>query len=119
MTRSPPTQRLWQVDFDPDCKAWFDQLAQPVQVRLLAALTVLRERGPMLGRPLAETLKGTNLPNLKELRVQVGGDPWRILYAFDNNRRGVLFCGGCKTGDQRWYEVHIPIAEARAKDHGF
>jgi hypothetical protein len=34
-----------------------------------------------------------------------------VLYAFDPVRRAVLLIGGDKTGDNRFYERLVPIAE--------
>ena len=48
---------------------------------------------------------------MKELRVQHEGRPYRVLYVFDPRRVGVLLLGGDKTGDSRWYEKAVPLAE--------
>jgi hypothetical protein len=47
---------------------------------------------------------------MRELRVQSGGRPIRIFYAFDPRRSAILLIGGDKTGDNRFYERMIPIA---------
>jgi hypothetical protein len=49
---------------------------------------------------------------MRELRIQHQGEPYRILYAFDPTRAAVLLLGGCKTGDDRWYDTHVPKADA-------
>jgi hypothetical protein len=69
------------------------------------------EHGPNLRRPYADTLKGSKISNLKELRVQHKGDHYRILFAFDPKREALLLVGGDKTGDKRWYDKMIPLAE--------
>jgi hypothetical protein len=71
----------------------------------------------MLGRPQVDTLQGSSLPNLKELRVQIQGDPWRVLFVFDSKRRAIVLVGGNKRGDKRWYKKNIPLAEARYRRH--
>lgn len=48
---------------------------------------------------------------MRELRVQHEGRPYRILYAFDPRRCAILLLGGDKTGADRWYEVHVPLAD--------
>jgi hypothetical protein len=48
---------------------------------------------------------------MRELRVQSGGRPLRIFYAFDPRRSAILLIGGDKTGDDRFYERMIPIAD--------
>ena len=76
-----------------------------------AVLLVLQELGPRLGRPLADTLKGSRHSNMKELRVQSKGRPFRILYAFDSQRRAVLLIGGNKRGRKRFYDEMLRIAD--------
>jgi hypothetical protein len=48
---------------------------------------------------------------MRELRVQSGGEPFRIFYAFDPRRTAILLIGGNKVGDDRFYETTIPIAD--------
>lgn len=48
---------------------------------------------------------------MRELRIQHGGEPYRVLYIFDPRRNAVLLIGGNKTGDDRWYEVYVPKAD--------
>jgi hypothetical protein len=54
---------------------------------------------------------------MKELRVQFKGSPWRILFAFDPERKAILLVGGNKQGNKRWYKENIPIADKRFKDY--
>lgn len=65
-----------------------------------------------LGRPCGDTLHDASIANLKELRVQHQGQPYRILFAFDPKREALLLLGGNKAGDERWYRKAIPRAEA-------
>ncbi len=48
---------------------------------------------------------------MKELRTQSGGKPLRTFFAFDPRRSAVLLIGGDKTGDDRFYERMVPIAD--------
>ena len=50
----------------------------------------------MLGRPRVDTLKGIGLNQLKELRVSVGGEPYRTLFVFDPIGRAVILSAGDK-----------------------
>jgi hypothetical protein len=79
----------------------------------MAYVIALEDQGPHLARPYGDTVSGSRFPNMKELRVQHGGDPWRVLFAFDARRRAVLLLGGNKRGDARWYRKHLPVADAR------
>ena len=54
---------------------------------------------------------------MRELRIQHQGKPYRVLYAFDPLRNAILLLGGDKTGNNRWYEIHVPIAEQLFEVH--
>ncbi|NES00646.1 MAG: type II toxin-antitoxin system RelE/ParE family toxin [Symploca sp. SIO1B1] len=103
----------WNVIFDPDFRLWFDQQEQELQNEVLSVLSLLMELGPALGRPRVDTLEGSSIKNMKELRIQYRGQPWRILFVFDPRRQAILLVGGNKTGNKRWYRENIPIAELR------
>jgi hypothetical protein len=108
---------MWEVITSPEFNEWFAGLAVGPQDRILAGLQLLSEGGPAMGRPHADTVRDSTVPNLKELRVQVGGDPYRIFFAFDPVRRAVVLCGGDKTSDKRFYKRMIPLAEAIFRRH--
>ena len=48
---------------------------------------------------------------MRELRVQHQEHPYRVLYIFDPRRVAPLLLGGDKTGDDRWYERNVPVAD--------
>jgi hypothetical protein len=54
---------------------------------------------------------------MKELRIQHAGRPYRVLYAFDPRRCAILLIGGDKTGNDRWYETFVPMAERLYAEH--
>lgn len=95
---------------------WFNAQEKTLRRAVAAHIGLLEEHGPQLRRPYADTLEGSRLSNLKELRVQHRGEPYRILYAFDPERQALLI-GGNKTGDKRWYQRMIPLAEAIFERH--
>src|SRR5262249_1954595 len=49
--------------------------------------------------------------HMRELRIQHEGRPYRALYAFDPRRVAILLIGGDKTGNDRWYEQFVPLAD--------
>jgi hypothetical protein len=73
--------------------------------------------GPLLSRPFADTISGSRHANMKELRVQHQGRPYRILFAFDPRRCALLLLGGDKTGNDRWYEEFVPVADSLFDEH--
>ncbi|SPF49016.1 conserved hypothetical protein [Candidatus Sulfopaludibacter sp. SbA4] len=54
---------------------------------------------------------------MRELRTQSAGKPLRTLYAFNPIRSAILWIGGDKTGDGRWYEKFVPIADRLFERH--
>lgn len=110
----------WTILVSDEYEQWFLALTDAEQVDVLAMVDVLEIKGPNLGRPQADTLEGTKkVNNLKELRIQHAGSPYRVFYAFDPKRRAVLLCGGRKNGkkDKVFYKRMIPIAEREFMEH--
>lgn len=109
----------WTIILLSEVRAWYDALTESdppdTADSVAAAIDLLEERGPQLGRPLVDTLEGTALPNLKELRPgSTGRSELRILFVFDPERQAVLLTAGNKSGQWKaWYEEHIPLAERR------
>jgi hypothetical protein len=79
------------------------------------ALDELAERGPQLGRPLADRIHSSKIHNLKELRPRTGGQSQvRLLFVFDADREAIVLVAGDKAGQwNRWYAGAIPLAEER------
>jgi hypothetical protein len=107
----------WSVEYTDEFEAWWHQLTAHEQRSIDAGVLMLAQFGPRLGRPYSDTVKGSRHANLKELRVQHGGDPYRVLYAFDPRRCAILLIGGNKTGDDRWYARMIPVADDLYDEH--
>lgn len=78
--------------------------------QVVAAIELLEELGPQLGRPIVDTVKHSRHRNMKELRPGSSGrSELRILFAFDPQRAAILLIAGDKTGNwQRWYKKNIP-----------
>ncbi|MGH7213166.1 MAG: type II toxin-antitoxin system RelE/ParE family toxin [Tepidisphaeraceae bacterium] len=104
---------MWEAGTTPEFDEWFAALSKDAQVEVTAAVTVLRQIGPTLGRPLVDTLKGSRYANLKELRVGTGGQIIRIAFAFDPLQAVILLIGGDKGGISSglFYRRLIDLAE--------
>lgn len=103
----------WTVLFTQTYENWFFNLTDIEQESVLTYIDLLELKGPHLGRPYADTIKGSkSLIHLKELRVQHMGKPYRVFYAFDPNRNAILLCGGRKDGkqDKRFYQRMIKLS---------
>ena len=90
-----------------------------LQDALLSHLVLLESLGPQLGRPRADTLNGSQHANMKELRFNHDGGVWRVAYAFDIDRTGIVLVAGDKGGadQKRFYKQLIATADQRFTDH--
>ena len=109
----------WSVDFHPKFKAEYEELSETVQDELIAALTPLQKFGPALGRPDVDTLNDSRYANMKELRFRADGGVWRVAFAFDPRRNGILLVVGDKSGvsETKFYKRLIDKADKRYKEH--
>lgn len=107
----------WEVEFTEEFEHWWDALKPEEQEDIDAVVGVLREKGPGLRRPYTGPIVTSKHANMKELIVQHAGRPYRVLYAFDPRRCAILLIGGDKTGNGRWYEEYVPIADALFDEH--
>lgn len=91
-------------------KVWAE-MTEAQQEDISAAVSLLEARGPALPFPWSSKIAGSRHGHMRELRVQSGGRPIRIFYAFDPRRAAILLIGGDKTGNDRFYEDYVPVAD--------
>jgi hypothetical protein len=104
----------WAVVSTAEYDAWFRRLTEEEQERIVAAVRILRQDGPALGRPLVDQIKMSRHANMKELRVR----HLRVLFAFDPVQQAILLLGGNKEGQwDRWYRENVPRADALFDEH--
>ncbi|MBD1229342.1 type II toxin-antitoxin system RelE/ParE family toxin [Xenorhabdus griffiniae] len=110
---------MWEIITTTLFDQWFNEQSDELQEDVLAAMHVLEIKGPMLGRPLADTLNGSQYPNMKELRIQHVGEPIRAFFAFDPNRSAIILCAGSKAGQNQklFYKKMLKIADKQFKIH--
>lgn len=100
----------WEVYVANEVRDWLDTLDPTTHSRVVQAIDTLADTGPGLGRPLVDTIHGSSIANLKELRP----GSVRILFAFDPWRSTILLIAGDKAGRWKtWYAEAIPLAEHR------
>lgn len=107
----------WGVEYTDEFGLWWEDLSEEEQISIAASVSLLEERGPQLGFPHSSGINGSRHGHMRELRTQHQGRPLRTLYAFDPLRNAILLIGGEKTGDDRWYEVYVPIADRLYDEH--
>lgn len=109
-----PAER-WTVVFHPEFEPEFAGLDRAVKARLGRLLDLLREMGPSLARPYADTLKGSKHRNMKELRVITADDWYRFAFVFDPKQKAAILCGGGKGGmsQEKFYRALIAKSDQR------
>jgi hypothetical protein len=107
----------WDVEFTEEFEGWWVGLSESEQDDIDAVVGLLEEKGPSLPFPFSSGISGSKYGHMRELRVQHGGEPYRVLYAFDPRRCAILLIGGNKTGQDRWYESMVPKADRIYDEH--
>jgi len=101
----------WNVEVTDECVEWLESLDEADFDAVDFSVDLLIEQGPLLDYPHSSKIAGSRHAHMRELRVQSGGKPLRIFYAFDPIRSAILLIGGDKTGDKRFYDRLIPLAD--------
>jgi len=109
----------WNVELNEEFEAELETYPEEVQDKIAAMGIVLERFGPQLSRPRSDTLKGSKHKNMKELRLAVGRQAWRVAYAFDPRRKAILLVGGNKQGvnEKQFYKDLIATADKRFDRH--
>jgi hypothetical protein len=103
----------WKVDTTDEYDTWFIEQTGEGQASIRMKVELLAEYGPYLSRPHADTLKGSKLANLKELRSHTDNNVFRVAFIFDEERKAILLIGGDKKGknENQFYRNLIKQAE--------
>lgn len=107
----------WDVEYTDDFGEWYTGLTEAEQESIRSDVKLLEVYGPDLRFPKSSGVKGSRHDHMRELRIQHDGRPYRVLYAFDPRRVALLLIGGDKTGNDRWYNEFIPIADRLYDEH--
>ena len=107
----------WEVEYTDEFGQWWRGLVDSHQDAVAARVELLREQGPHLPYPYSSDIRSSRHGVMRELRVQIGGRPLRVFYAFDPRRTAILLIGGDKTGNDRFYGEYIPVADHLYDEH--
>ena len=102
----------WEVEFSDEFGEWWGELTPAEQESVDYSVSLLQELGPALKMPHSSGIEMSRHAHMRELRIQHEGRPYRVLYGFDPRRTALLLIGGNKTGNDRWYERYVPLADA-------
>ena len=107
----------WDVEYTDEFGEWWDSLDASEQDAVDSVVGLIEARGPHLGYPFSSKISTSSYAQMRELRIQHRGEPYRVLYAYDPRRVALLLIGGAKGGDDRWYERFVPRADALYERH--
>lgn len=109
----------WEVEFHDLFVPEFDKLPEVVKIEIVAHGELLEAYGPQLGRPKVDRLYGSKHSNMKEFRFDAADGVWRVLFAFDPERKAILLVAGDKSGisEKRFYKQLIKKADERFYNH--
>lgn len=113
---------MWEVSLHAAVEQWFLEVCRsdPATANLIeAAVDLLADQGPALGRPMVDRLHSSRFHNMKELRpASSGATEVRLIFAFDPAREAILLVAGDKSGQWKaWYETAVPLADERFDEH--
>lgn len=106
-----------EVEFTDEFEAWWENLNTDEQDSVRDSVALLRDHGVLLSFPHSSGVSDSRHGHMRELRIQHQGRPYRVLYAFNPLRTAILLIGGDKTGNDRWYEEFVPIADKIYDQH--
>ena len=108
----------WIVDIELIAE-WLTSLDGGSREQVVAAVELLEEHGPHLGRPVVDSVVGSRHKTMKELRPGFSGrSELRLLFALDPERRAIILVAGDKAGAwKRWYRQSIPKADDLFDEH--
>lgn len=106
-----------EVEYTDQFGAWWSALSESEQESVAFSVGLLEAKGATLGHPHSSGVAGSRHSHMRELRVQHRGRPLRVFYAFDPRRTAILLIAGDKTGDARFYDRMIPLADRLYDEH--
>jgi hypothetical protein len=107
----------WNIEYTDEFGTWWEGLTAEEQESVAAVVGLLEDHGPQLGYPYTSGITTSRHAQMRELRIQHQGRPYRVLYTFNPRRTAILLIGGDKTGNDRWYEEFVPIADQLYDTH--
>ena len=107
----------WSVEYTNEFGSWWAMLPEKTQDDLVAAVGLLKERGPGLAPPHAFETRESHHRRMRELRVRRGGAPIRVLHAFDSRDSAILLIGTAENGDDGSFLRLVQWADALYDSH--
>ena len=104
----------WKVECADEFGKWWQQPSGGQPDVVAARVGLLMEYGPNLRTPIPRTSEAHVTESFER---RAGPDPLRVLYAFDPKQRSSLLIGVHKTGNDRFHEEYVPVADRLYDEH--
>ena len=104
---------MTEIEYTDEFEIWWEKLSAEEQASIEVLVSMLSRLGITLDYPYSSQIKGSKYGNMRELRIQHKGEPYRIFYAFGPRRSIILLIGAHKAGysDKEFYTEYISIAD--------
>ena len=101
----------YDVEYTDEFESWWNALSARAQDDVSRIVNMLTEQGPQSPYPHCSAVKQSRHGHMRELRIQSGGRPIRVFYAFDPRRTAILLIAAHKTQGSRFYDSYVPRAD--------
>ena len=78
----------WDIEYTDEFGKWWDSLTEGEQESVRTSVKLLGDFGPKLPFPHSSGIKMSQHGNMRELRIQHAGRPYRVLYVRSSPVRG-------------------------------
>jgi hypothetical protein len=100
---------MWEIEFTDHFEGWWETLSSDERTAMSSIVGILEHRGSTLTRPYVDTVRGSRHANMRELRIQHAGHPFRLVYALEPRRETIILFRGDTSGNDRWYDEFVSI----------
>jgi len=102
-----------EIEYTDEFEMWWAELSAEEQASVEVLVSMLNRVGVLLDYPYTSQIKGSKYGNMRELRIQHKGRPYRVFYAFGPKRSVIVLIGASKVGyaDKEFYAEYVPIAD--------
>lgn len=108
---------MWNIQYTNEFGHWWEQLGGQEHESIAVEINLLEHLGPDHLVRFMTGIRDSKHNHLRELRVIFSDRIYRILFGFKLSSKEILLIGGDKTGNDRWYEKNLPLAEKIFKQH--
>ena len=108
---------MWEIEFTDEFGAWWNLLSEQEQESIAASVELLRQLGPHLGRPHVDAIQRLAAFQYEGTADAAPGAAAPHALCLRSATVADLAVGGDKTGDDRFYDRMVPVADRLYDEH--